>query len=758
MSDQTSSLNKLSPERRALLALRALRLKGAAPERTIPRLPRGEGENTFPLSAAQERLWFLDQLVPGSAAFNLSISMRIEGALDIGALGESLNEMARRHEILRTSLRNDGGRPAQVVAPAPDVRLKVLDLRGHADAAGEARRVAVEEVSRPFDLSANALMRTVLLRLGEREQVLLVIFHHVVFDMWSGGIFIRELASFYEALTRGRPVQLPELPVQYADFAVWQREWMRGDEYRAQLDYWKRKLGGELPVLELPADRPRPLTQTSNGAQQTWKAPRTLLSALSALGEREGATLYMTLLAAFKVLLCRYTGQTDILVGSPIASRSRSELEGLVGFFINSLVLRTDLGGAISFRAALGRVRRTVLDAYANQDVPFNKLIQELRPDRDAGLRQPLHQVGFSLQNAPAPSIRLAESELLLTQFPVDAPVETFEDLNFFVTETADGLAGTVEYNTDLFEPLTIARLIGHYRQLLDAVVADPDEPLSRLNILPAEERRQLLVNWNQTRADYPREACLHELFEEQAQRTPAAAAVVFEGEHLTYAELDARANQLARHVRRLGAGPESVVGICVERSASMVVAALGALKAGGAYLMLDPTYPPERLSLMLEDSGASVLVTEAALRGREFARGLRTVCLDADRELIARASGEKFVGGATADNLAYVIYTSGSTGRPKGSGLPHRALTNLVSWHAASVARGTRTVQFASLSFDIEPLRNLLDVLHGRDVVRHSGGASDRPRRARALRRRTSRRDAEPPRRRVAAVGRGVL
>jgi amino acid adenylation domain-containing protein/non-ribosomal peptide synthase protein (TIGR01720 family) len=710
MSEQPSGPNDLSPERRSLLALRALRLKGqargAAPAHTIPRLPRREGVvNVFPLSPAQERLWFLDQLMPGSVAYNLTISMRVEGPLDAPALEASLNDLALRHEVLRTKLQSEGGRPSQFIAPGPDVRLKVLDLSSLPDEEREAEagRVAADEVSRPFDLAEDDLMRAVLLRLGAREQVVLVIFHHVVFDMWSGGLFIRELATVYEARVKGRAAELPPLPLQYADFSVWQRQWLEGGGYRAQLDYWKRKLGGELPVLELPTDRPRPPVQTSSGAQQMWQAPKSLADALNALCEGEGTTLFMTLLAAFKALVYRYTGQANVIVGSPIASRNRSELEGLVGFFINVLIFRTDLAGASSFRDALARVRQTVLDAYANQDVPFNKLIQELQPERDLSLRQPLFQISFSLQNAPAPSMRLRESELLLTQYNVPAPVETFEDINFFVTETEDGLAGTVEYNTDLFDAETIGRMIGHYRRLLEAVVADPDQPLSAIDILTEGERRQLLVGWNETAADYPRTACLHELFEEQARATPDATVVVFGSQRLTYGELDARANRLARHVSKLGAGPESVVGICVERSPEVVVAILGVLKAGCAYLMLDPTYPPERLSLMLEDSGVAVLLTQESLRGREFARAARAVvCLDSDREAISHERGEEFDGGATADNLAFVVYTSGSTGRPKGSGLPHRALTNLISWHMAAVSRGARAVQFASLSFDM--------------------------------------------------------
>jgi len=701
MSEQRSIPSNLSPERRALLALKALRLKeqSETPEHSIPQLPRGEGTNIFPLSPAQERLWFLDQLVPGSSAFNLNISMRVQGPLDVSALKKSFIELARRHEVLRTNLKSDNGRPAQVIPPAPDVRLKVVHL---SDGEAEARRLAAAEANEPFDLAQDPLLRAVLFQLGERDHVVLVIFHHVVFDMWSAGIFIRELAALYESFVSGQPPRLKPLPLQYADFSVWQRQWLESDDYQNQLDYWKRQLGGELPKFELPIDHPRPPSQTSNGAQQHWNAPKSLADKLNALSSAEGVTLFITLLTAFKTLIYRYTGQPDILVGSLSAGRNRSELEGLIGFFINLQALRTNLKGAASFREALARVRDVVLNAHANQDVPFNKLIQELQPERDLSVGQPLFQVSFSLQNTPVPSIRLAKSDLLLTQFPIAKPIQTFEDLNFFVTETADGITGTVEYNTDLFEPETISRMIGHYRNLLEGIVADPNQSLSALNILTSEERRQLLVGWNETATDYPRTACLHELFEAQVQRTPDAIAVVCGEQQQTYAEIDAKANQLARYLRKLGAKPDAVVGICVERSADVVVAVLGVLKAGCAYVMLDPAYPPERLSLMLEDSEVIVLLTHAALRDREFAQRTRTLALDQDWEVIARESSEAFSSGAIADNLAYVIYTSGSTGRPKGSGLPHRVLTNLISWSMESVSRGLRTIQFSSLSFDV--------------------------------------------------------
>jgi len=701
MSEQRSTTSNLSPERRALLALKALRLKeksqGETAEHSIPQLPRREGANIFPLSPAQERLWFLDQLVPGSSAFNLNISMRVHGALDVSALKKSFIELARRHEVLRTNLKSDNGRPAQVIPPVPDVRLKVVQLRDEA----EAQRLAALEANQPFDLAQDPLLRAVLFQLGERDHVVLVIFHHVVFDMWSAGIFIRELAAFYESFVSAQPPRLKSLPLQYADFSVWQRQWLESEDYQNQLDYWKRQLGGELPKFELPIDHPRPPSQTSNGAQQHWKAPKSLANKLNALSEQEGVTLFITLLTAFKTLIYRYTGQPDILVGSLSAGRNRSELEGLIGFFINLQALRTNLKGAASFREALARVREVVLNAHANQDVPFNKLIQELQPERDLSVGQPLFQVSFSLQNAPVPSIRLAQSDLLLTQFPIAKPIQTFEDLNFFVTETADGITGTVEYNTDLFEPETISRMIDHYRNLLEGIVADPNQSLSALNILTSEERRQLLAGWNKTAVDYPRTACLHELFEAQVRRTPDAIAVVCGEQQQTYAELDAKANQLARYLRKLGARPDAVVGICVERSADVVVAVLGVLKAGCAYVMLDPAYPPERLSLMLEDSGVIVLLTHAALRDREFAQRTRTIALDQDWEVISRESSEAFSSGAIADNLAYVIYTSGSTGRPKGSGLPHRVLTNLISW-SMEISRGLRTVQFSSLSFDM--------------------------------------------------------
>jgi amino acid adenylation domain-containing protein len=707
MSDHINNLTGLTPERRALLALKARRLKERgeqnAGEPPILPQPRHDGVNLFPPSPAQERLWFLDQLVPESSAFNLAIPMRLRGALHISTLKRSLDAMLERHEVLRTNLLTNDGQPVQAVAPAVEVKWTERDLR-HLPAPERERRageVAAAEVVRPFKLAEEPLLRAMLLRLDEDEHVVLLTMHHVVFDEWSAGIFVQEMATLYEAFARGDASPLPPLAVQYADYAVWQREWLQGEALRRQLDYWRKQLAGPLPILELPTDRPRPAVQTSRGSKFSVACPEQLSDALRTFSRREGVTLFITLLAAFKTLLYRYTAQPDVLVGAPIANRNRRETERLIGFFVNALVLRTDLSGARSFREALGRVRETVLQAFAHQDVPFKQLIQELQPERDPSRRQPLFHITFSVQNA-MPKESRQMPQLVLTPFRLQSEIETFEDLNFLVAVGEEEITLSAEYNTDLFDEATIGRLVNHYRTLLESIVADPDEGLSELEILPAAERHRLLYDWNDTRVDETDWACLHEMFEQQVRLTPEATALVFGPEQLTYRELNGRANQLARHLRKQGAGAETIVGICLERSLEVVVAVFGALKAGSAYLMLDPAYPAERLAFMLEDANVPVLVTQQKLRDKVPAPRGRIIYLDTDGEAISRESVENLGRVAWADNLAFVIYTSGSTGRPKGIGLPHRALVNLISWHLASVARGARTIQFASLSFDV--------------------------------------------------------
>ncbi|MEO8429879.1 MAG: amino acid adenylation domain-containing protein [Acidobacteriota bacterium] len=630
------------------------------------------------LSFAQQRLWFLDQLEPGNASYATSRAIRLTGNLDLRALVSAFGSIVQRHESLRTRFGVVEGRPVQVIAPDARFELPSFDLSALPAedlGAAVARRVD-EEVSKPFDLGAGPLMRACAFRVAEREHVLVLSMHHIVSDAWSMGIFVRELAAFYEEASLGRPAALPPLPVQYGDFGRWQRRWLQGDVIERQLAYWRGQLA-DLPVLELPTDRPRPPAQSFRGARHSLSFPRRLTERLKELSRSEGATLYMTLLAAFQALLMRYTGQEDIAVGSPIAGRNRSEIEGLIGFFVNTLVLRTDLSGDPTFRELLRRVREVALDAYAYQDLPFEKLVEELQPERDLG-HNPLFQTMFALQNAPASSFELAG----LKVDPLSIPSRTARfDLEVHVWERPDSLACTFIYATDLFDSETIVRIAGHFQTLLEAIVQDAGVRVSEVAILTEVERRQVLDEWNATDTEYPREATVHGLFEEQARESAGSVAVESGEESLTYGELNERSNRVARYLTKRGVGREELVGLCVERSVEMVVGLLGILKAGGAYVPLDPGYPASRLEMMLKDAGARVVVTQESLMDVLPAGQYERVSLDGDGGAIAGESGANVQSGSTAENLAYVIYTSGSTGVPKGVAIEHHSTVALLAW-----------------------------------------------------------------------------
>jgi len=652
----------------------------AAQDLSIPPIQPVPRDRDLPLSFAQQRLWFLDQLEPGSPFYNIPTAVRLTGPLDVAALERTLNEIVRRHEALRTTFETVDGRARQVIAPELTVPLPVTDLTDlpETEREAEALQLATQEAQRPFDLARGPLLRARLLRLGREDHVALLTMHHIVSDGWSMGILIQEIAALYEAFSSGRPSPLQELPIQYADFAHWQREWLQGEILEAQLSYWKQQLDGSPPLLELPTDRPRPAVQSFRGRTQAFALPKDLSKAIKDLGHQEGATLFMTLLAAFQSLLYRYTGQETINVGTPIANRTQSEIEGLIGFFVNTLVMRADLSGDPSFRELLKRVREMALGAYAHQDLPFEMLVDALQPERNLS-HSPLFQVMFVLQEAPMGAQAL--SNLTLRGVEAETGVAKF-DLTLSMAEDGDGLGGVFEYNVDLFDAATIERMIAHFQRLLEGIVADPNRPISELPLLTEAEREQLLVEWNDTQADYPQACCIHKLFEAQVEWTSDAVAVVFEGEKLTYDELNRQANQLAHHLRKLGVGPETLVGICVERSPEMIVGLLGILKAGGAYVPLDPTYPQERLAFMLEDTRSPVLLTQAHLLDRlDVIRNMQHVtCLDADWETIAQEGDANPINGVRSENLAYVIYTSGSTGRPKGVLITHQSLVHSIS------------------------------------------------------------------------------
>jgi len=712
ISDFTPSLDL---KRRSLLEKLLQQEKAGLPASSvIARTATSAGSS---LSFAQERLWFLDQLEPNSHLYNVPLGLRLDGELDAGALQRSLGEVVRRHEALRTCFKSVAGIPVQVPENVDGVGMPVVDLSElpEHERAAEVTRLGRLEAQRSFDLRQALKLRATLFRLTSTQHLLLLNLHHISADGWSIGVLVRELGSLYEAFSSGRPSSLAELPIQYADFAVWQREWLQGEVLETQLGYWKELLKGAPALLELPTERPRPASQSYRGATEAAVFPQLLLRELEALSRKEGASLFMTLLAAFQTLLGRYSGQEDIPVGSPIAGRHRVEVEGLIGFFVNMLVLRGDLSGNPTFRELLGRVREVALAAYAHQDLPFERLVQELQPERNLSY-SPLFQILFALQNIPSESAKLGALNVSL-QF-IDSGTSKF-DLSVEMTAGPEGLTALVEYATDLFDRDTILRLLDHFRVLLEGIVADPDQRIMALPLLTEAERRRLLVEWNETKTDYPAEASIQELFEAQARRTPEAVALEYEGLRLTYRELNARANQLASYLGRHGVGPEVRVGICAERSLEMVVGTLGILKAGGAYVPLDPDYPASRLSFMLEDTAAPVLLTQARLRDRLPAYAGRTVSLDADWREIAREGEENPKVKVGARNLAYVIYTSGSTGKPKGTCIEHRSVVRLVK-NTNYVELGPQEVllQFAPISFDASTLELWGSLLNGARLV----------------------------------------
>jgi amino acid adenylation domain-containing protein len=670
----------------------------------------------LPLSWNQQQLWFIAQLEPDSPVYNEPYTIGFTGAIDVAALEKALNEIVRRHEILRTRFITVDGEPIQKIEPPSGLNLTVVDLRQlpQEEREAEALRLATWEAKQRFDLTTGPLLRATLMQLGSLEYRLFLTFHHIVIDGVSlYSVFVPELAALYKAFSCGQPSPLTELSVQYADFAVWQRHWFTGEILENLLDYWKQQLA-DLPVLQLPLDRPYSAKQTFRGASKYWTLSKSLTEALKNLSRQEGVTLYMTLLAAFKTLLYRYSGQEDIVVGTVSAGRNRLETEGVIGFFINTLVLRTDLSDCPSFRELLLRVREVTLGAYAHESLPFGKLVEVLQPERNLN-QNPLFQVAFNLR----PSMPDLNLDWALSEVEIQTDTAKF-DLTLELEERAEEIIGHFEYNTDLFEASTIDRTLGHFQTLLEGIVANPKQAISELPLLTQAERQQLLVEWNNTTKEYPQDKCIHQLFEEQVERTPNAVAVVFEGEQLTYWELNARANKLAHYLQTLGVEPEVLVGICVDRSLEMVVGLLGILKAGGAYVPLDPAYPPERLAFMLEDASVPVLLTKARLVKSLPEHQARVVCLDGDWEALEGESEENPTSLVASDNLAYVIYTSGSTGRPKGTMIVHQGLVNYLSWCtlAYAVADGEGAPVNSSIGFDATITSLFSPLLVGQKVV----------------------------------------
>jgi amino acid adenylation domain-containing protein len=679
-------------------------------------------------SFAQARLWFLNQLEGNTATYNIPAAVQLQGSLNVAVLEQAVNEILRRHEVLRTNFEMVNGAVVQVIAAHRTITIPAVDLQPlpEEQQSDTVRGLANSEAQHPFDLVNETLIRLTLVRLAPESHVLVVVMHHIIADAWSIGIFIQELSNLYEAFSTAKVSPLPNLPIQYADFAHWQRMWLVGEVLSTQLNYWQQQLAGCSPLLELPTDRVRPPVQSFRGAQQHFGLNQSVTHQLKSLSQRCGTTLFMTLLAAFVTLLWRYTGVEDIVVGSPIANRNRRQIEALIGFFVNTLVLRINLEDNPSFVELLSQVRQVTLDAYSHQDLPFEKLVESLRLERSLSYH-PLFQVMFMLQNAPMEQLQL--SGLSLTPLPVETGTAKF-DLLLSTYETELGLQARWEYNSDLFDATTITRMSAHFQNLLAAIVDNPTERISQLSLLTPSERQQLLVDWNNTECDYPQYQCIHQLFEQQVERTPDAVALMFENEQLTYQQLNHRVNQLAHHLRSLGVGPEVLVGICVERSVSMVVGVLGILKAGGAYVPLDPQLPQQRLSYMLSDSGVSVLLSQKQIVEQLPATPAIVVVLDLDSQLYSQYSHENPCSGVQALNSAYVIYTSGSTGQPKGVINTHLGVCNRLLWMQLEyqLSADERVLQKTPFSFDVSVWEFFWPLLAGACVVMAMpGGHQDR-------------------------------
>lgn len=704
----TQQLAALSPAKRSLLELRVMRKKRRG-ETAGPAIPRLAERDSAPLSNSQQGLWVLNQLMPGESLYHTPTAVRLNGSLDVVALGKALDAIVARHDALRTTFVTVEGTPRQVVTKSVSLDMPLIDLTDRAETEREeqAQRLLQHEARKPFDLSQGPLIRAILLKLKDEEHILLVTMHHIVTDGWSMGIFNRELSGLYESFHNEQPSSLAELPIQYLDYADWQRRWFEGEVYRSQLGYWKKKFATLPAALELPTDHPRPNVQAYKafrGARHTIRLSKQLTKDLRLLCQKENVTLFMALLAAYQVLLHRYTGESDLVVGTPMAGRQMPATEELIGLFINTLALRTDVSGNLSFRELLERVKQVALEAYAHQDLPFERLVKELQPERTLA-HNPLFQVMFVLQSEEILPLQL--SGLLAEHFRIDHVMANF-DLTLDIVERDEQLVCLFESNADLFESATIARMLEHFRILLEGAVANPGQAISELPLLCETERRQLLIEWNDTRTEYPARKCIQELFEQQVSERPDAVALVYEDRQMTYRELNARANQLAHYLRRRAIAPDTRVAICLERSAEMIVTLLAILKAGGAYVPLDPAYPRARLQLMLEDAQAPVLLTQKTLLESLPQNSAAVICLDELTEETARESKDNPTIETASDNLAYVMYTSGSTGKPKGVAVTHRNVarlvknTNYATFSADEVFLQSSTISFDASTFEI--------------------------------------------------------
>ncbi|RCJ42320.1 non-ribosomal peptide synthetase [Nostoc minutum NIES-26] len=703
-------------ERKAEI-IQFLKQVNSAASSTIEAIQPVPRDTNLPLSFGQQGLWFIDQLEGGSAAYNQIFAIQIKGLLNVTVLQQALDEVVQRHEILRTTFKNIDGQAFCAIAPQLNLQLSVIDWQHlpKTEQWREVQQLSVAESQQPFNLAQGILLRTTLLKFALEDYLLLFTIHHAIADAWSSAIVMQELAALYEAFSTGKPSPLPELPIQYTDFANWQQQKLHKSGFQTQLNYWQQKLSGTLPILQLPSDRPRPAVQTFRGATTTIKIGVDVTQKLKKFSQQEKATLFMTLLAAFKTLLYRYTDQEDICVGTTTANRHNRDLESLIGYFLNTIVMRTDLSGNPSFRELLGRVRDVAWEAFNHQDLPFELLVAQLQPKRDLS-HTPLFQALFVLENVPTEEVKIPGLTLKFLEMPT---ATAKFDLTLSMRETEQGLLAKFEYNTDLFDAVTISRMAAHFENLLLAIATNQEQRLGELPLLSAAERHQLLVEWNNTEVEYPN-SCVHQLFSTQVECTPDAVAVVYANQKLTYRQLNTRANQLAHYLQKQGVKPQALVGICAERSLEMIVGLLGILKAGCAYVPLDPDYPQQRLALMLGEIDSPVLLTQQHLVEKLSQHQAQIVCLDSDWQQIAQQNSQNPTTNVSPDDVVYVIYTSGSTGKPKGAINIHQAVCNRLLWmqDALQLSPKDRVLQKTPFSFDVSVWEFFWPLLTGASLV----------------------------------------
>jgi len=708
----------LSAAKQALLEKRLKSGQAGLPV-TIPKRPEAMTAEA-PASFSQQRLWFLDQLEPGKATYNISEAYHLQGPLDHTALEKSFHEIGRRHEALRTTFDSVEGNPIQRISPVSSLELQIVSVT-HLPLAmreQEAQRLLDEAVQQPFNLLQGPLMRPLLVQLAPQEHLLLLSLHHILSDGWSTAIIIRELTTLYTAFRAGQPSPLPESPIQYADYAVWQRERLKDDDLVQHLSYWKQQLANSPALLELPGDWPRPARQSYQGGEVPFAFPRTLLEQLKRLGLREGASLFMVLVAAYKVLLCRYSQQEDLLIGTPIANRTHPEVENLVGLFANTLVLRTNLAGNPTFREALKRVRTMLLEAYDHQEIPFEQIVEAIHPERSLS-HNPLFQVLFILQNGLRGKMGLTDIDLI--PIPVHRGIAPF-DLTFDISETPEGLRGSLHYNKDIFEQETVVRFIEHYRILLEGIVIQPEQHIHELPLLTPEEYHLLQIRWNQTKNNYPRDEHILNLFETQVKQTPHATALLSEKQRLSYHELNGLANRIAQHLQDVGVSSETPVAVLDERGSSLLLALLGIFKAGGAYLPLDPLHPVSRLRQVLARSAVGLILTTTpwlpVLHNvlEDWPSATPPAIYNLDTWLAEGPSVENILNPVHPHQLAYMIYTSGSTGLPKGAMVEHGGMLNHLQNKISelSLTAADTVAQTASQCFDISIWQMLAPLLVG--------------------------------------------